>query len=57
MAEISMDKLDGEERRFYQAKLDTTRFFMQRLLPQSGALFSEILAGGESIMAFDDDAF
>jgi hypothetical protein len=30
---------------------------MQRLLPQTGALFSEILAGGNSIMAFDDDAF
>jgi butyryl-CoA dehydrogenase len=57
MAEISLTKLDGEERRFYQAKVDTARFFMQRLLPQSGALFSAILAGGDSIMAFDDDAF
>jgi butyryl-CoA dehydrogenase len=57
MAEISMDKLDGEESRFYQAKVDTARFYMQRLLPQSGALLSSILAGGESIMAFDDDAF
>jgi butyryl-CoA dehydrogenase len=57
MAEISMNKLDGEEHRFYQSKVDTARFYMQRLLPQSGALFSTILAGGESIMAFDDDAF
>jgi butyryl-CoA dehydrogenase len=57
MAEISMAKLDGEERRFYQAKVDTARFYMQRLLPQSGGLFSAILAGGDSIMAFDDDAF
>ncbi|MES9970556.1 MAG: acyl-CoA dehydrogenase C-terminal domain-containing protein [Candidatus Thiodiazotropha sp.] len=57
MAEISMDKLDGEEGRFYKAKVDTARFYMQRLLPESGALFSAILAGGGSIMAFDDDAF
>ncbi|MGD9163499.1 MAG: acyl-CoA dehydrogenase C-terminal domain-containing protein [Chromatiales bacterium] len=57
MAEISLTKLDGEERRFYQAKIDTARFFMQRLLPQSGGLFSAILAGGGSIMAFEDDAF
>ena len=57
MAEISMSKLETEERRFYQAKIDTARFYMQRLLPQSGGLFSTILAGGGSIMAFDDEAF
>jgi butyryl-CoA dehydrogenase len=57
MAEISSSKLDGDEHRFYQAKIDTARFFMQRLLPQSGGLFSAILAGGDSIMAFDDGAF
>ncbi|MEJ2454350.1 MAG: acyl-CoA dehydrogenase C-terminal domain-containing protein [Candidatus Thiodiazotropha sp.] len=57
MAELSQQKLDGEERRFYQAKIDTARFFMQRLLPQSGGLFSAILAGSDSMMAFDDDAF
>jgi butyryl-CoA dehydrogenase len=57
MAEISLAKLDGEERRFYQAKIDTARFYMQRLLPQSGALYSAILTGGDSIMGFDDDAF
>jgi alkylation response protein AidB-like acyl-CoA dehydrogenase len=57
MAEISLAKLDGEERGFYQAKVDTGRFYMQRLLPQSGALLSTIMAGSDSIMAFDDDAF
>ncbi len=57
MAEVSLDKLDGEERRFYQAKLDTARFFMQRLLPQNSGLFSAILAGSKSMMAFEDEAF
>ncbi len=57
MAEISLTKLDGEERRFYQAKIDTGRFFMQRILPQSSGLFSAILAGSGSIMGFDDNAF
>jgi butyryl-CoA dehydrogenase len=57
MAEISLAGLDGDEHRFYQAKIDTARFYMQRLLPQSGGLLSAILAGGGSIMAFDDDAF
>jgi len=57
MAEIALEKLEGEERRFYQAKIDTARFYMQRLLPQSGGLFSAILAGSGTIMAFDDEAF
>ncbi len=57
MAEIALANLDGEERRFYQAKVDTARFFMQRLLPQNSGLFSAILAGGGTIMAFDDEAF
>ncbi len=57
MAELSLPQLEGEERRFYQAKIDTARFFMQRLLPQSGGLFSAILAGSDSMMAFDDEAF
>lgn len=56
-AEISLSKLDGDERRFYQAKVDTARFYMQRLLPQSSGHFSAILAGSRSIMAFDDEAF
>jgi len=43
--------------KFYRAKLNTARFFMQRVLPQSGALFACIVAGGESIEAFDDEDF
>ncbi len=57
MAEISLERVDGDNARFYQAKVDTARFFMDRLLPQSGALFSGIMAGGQSTMDFDDDAF
>ncbi len=57
MAEISLPRIDGENGRFYRAKVDTARFFMDRLLPQSGALFSSIMAGGDSTMAFDDEAF
>jgi butyryl-CoA dehydrogenase len=57
MAEIAISKLDGENPGFYQAKVDTAAFFMQRLLPQSGALLASIMAGGRSTMAFNDDAF
>lgn len=57
MAEISQAKLDNGDAGFYRAKIDTAHFFMDRLLPQSGALFSGIMAGGRSTMAFQDEAF
>jgi len=42
---------------FYQAKLITARFYMQKLLPQTSALASAILAGGKTLREFDDAAF
>ena len=57
MAEISQAKLDNGNADFYRAKIDTAHFFMDRLLPQCGALFSGIMAGGRSTMAFKDEAF
>ncbi|MDX2315790.1 MAG: acyl-CoA dehydrogenase C-terminal domain-containing protein [Gammaproteobacteria bacterium] len=56
-AEIALARKAGDESGFYRAKLNTARFFMQRILPQSSALFSCIVAGGKSIMDFDDDDF
>jgi len=53
-AEIALSR-DGDD--FYRAKLTTARFYMQRVLPQSGALFACIVAGGGSIEAFDDKDF
>jgi alkylation response protein AidB-like acyl-CoA dehydrogenase len=53
-AEIAVQR---KNERFYRAKLNTARFFMQRVLPQSGALFACIVAGGKSIEAFDDEDF
>jgi alkylation response protein AidB-like acyl-CoA dehydrogenase len=41
---------------FYEAKLGTARFFMERLLPQCGALSAAIMAGGRSMMEFDEAA-
>lgn len=57
MAEAALRGDGGETPEFYAAKLATARFFMQRLLPETGALASAILAGGDSMMAFDDAAF
>ncbi|MCA1909651.1 MAG: acyl-CoA dehydrogenase C-terminal domain-containing protein [Magnetospirillum sp.] len=57
MAQQSLDQVDGEDGAFYRAKIGTARFYMERLLPQTGALFSAIMAGGKSMMDFAEDAF
>ena len=45
---------DPERAPFYQAKLATARFYMTKLLPQTGALFSAIMAGAAPVMDLDD---
>jgi hypothetical protein len=59
MAEVAQAKLaDGtEEAPFYKAKLGTARFFMTKILPESGALFAQIMAGSAPLMQFEDAAF
>ncbi|HTJ90930.1 MAG TPA: acyl-CoA dehydrogenase C-terminal domain-containing protein [Acidocella sp.] len=54
MAKLSLPKA---EQRFYKAKLATAKFFMQRLLPQTGALLAGIQSGAEVMMEMEDAAF
>ncbi|MCX8086438.1 MAG: acyl-CoA dehydrogenase C-terminal domain-containing protein [Rhodocyclaceae bacterium] len=54
MARIGLAKEAGEEAAFYRAKVETARFYMQRILPRSEGLAAALRAGGRSIMAFDD---
>ncbi len=48
---------DGARSDFYRTKLDTARFFMARMLPETLGLEQKILAGGETLMALDESAF
>jgi len=57
MAETALAKADNDPDGFYAAKVATARFFMDRMLPQTGALFSAVMAGGGSMMDFDEAAF
>jgi butyryl-CoA dehydrogenase len=59
MAEVSLKKLEEKsgEDDFYRAKLATGAFFMDKVLPQTGALFSSIMAGGSTMIAFPEAAF
>ena len=42
---------------FYKAKLTTAQFYMDRILPQTGALWASIRAGKASMMALEEAAF
>jgi alkylation response protein AidB-like acyl-CoA dehydrogenase len=56
-AEVSLTRADGMAPEFYDAKLATARFYMQRILPQSSGLFAAIMAGKGTTMALDAEAF
>ncbi len=59
MAKTAATKLaDGaEESSFYHAKLATARFYMERILPQAGALYLSIKSGKQAMMALAEAAF
>lgn len=50
-AEVSLEKLpSGVEKEFYEAKISTARFYMQKILPQTTSLLQSIVAGSKSMM-------
>ncbi len=57
MAKVALAKRGGADAAFYEAKLATARFYVQRMLPRSGSLFATIMAGSAAIMEFPDGAF
>jgi hypothetical protein len=58
MAKAAKAALAGsDEKAFYEAKLATARYFMDRYTPDAGALRRKIEAGSESMMALGEEAF
>ncbi len=57
MAEVASKQIDSSDELFYQAKIDTANFYFERLLPQCDALYKNIMAGSDTIMKFNDEAF
>ena len=57
MAQISIEKQGGDGNAFYAAKIVTARFFMERVLPQTGSLFAAIMSGSSTMMEFPDETF
>lgn len=54
---VAQAKVGQEENDFYEAKLHTARFFMQKVLPQTSSLFASIMAGSKPLMAIQDSMF
>ena len=59
IAKVAKERLaEGtDDKKFYETKLITGKFFMERLLPDTGALLSKLTAGAATMMALDADAF
>jgi hypothetical protein len=60
MAKVAADKLpeaSGDDTAFYRAKRATAAFYIDRILPQVGALLYAIKSGKASMMALDEAAF
>lgn len=50
-AAIALTKLEqGGDKDFYEAKITTARFYMQKILPQAVGLLASITNGGDSVM-------
>ncbi|MGA2189305.1 MAG: acyl-CoA dehydrogenase C-terminal domain-containing protein [Steroidobacteraceae bacterium] len=60
MAKVAGEKLpsaEGDDPAFYRAKRATAAFYVDRILPQVGALLYAIRAGKASMMALEESAF
>ncbi len=55
MAQVALPKAAAGG--FYKAKVETAKFYMQRLLPQTGALLAAIQSGATVMMEFEAAAF
>jgi alkylation response protein AidB-like acyl-CoA dehydrogenase len=56
-AMVAKARIGKGEDEFYQAKLKTAQFYMQKVLPKTSGLFSNIMAGAKPLMAYSDPEF
>lgn len=59
MAKVAIEKKAGANGKaaFYESKIQTARFFMERMLPEADARFKMVMAGAQTLMAMEKDAF
>jgi len=57
MAGVAQDRLAGEDVAFYERKLVTARFFMERVMPETAAHLARISSGADAMMELPAEAF
>ena len=59
MARLAAEKLAAgtDEEAFYKAKLQTARFYFQRILPRTRAHVEAMLSGANNLMEMDEEHF
>ncbi|UVI38832.1 acyl-CoA dehydrogenase C-terminal domain-containing protein [Qipengyuania spongiae] len=59
MAKVAQEKLGGspDDKAFYEAKIATARYYMDRFVPDAGALRRKLESGADSMMALGEEAF
>lgn len=61
MAKTALTRLNNSnnksQKAFYEAKLETARFFMNKILPYQYGLLASIVNGSKSIMSLKEEAF
>jgi len=59
MVKAAHAKLEAKEgdQEFYESKLATARFFVQRMLPEADGRFKMVMAGAESLMELEASGF
>ena len=59
MAKVAQAALTAgtDDKAFYEAKLTTARYYMDRYLPDAGALRRKLETGSDSMMALSEEAF
>ncbi len=55
MVKVALEKKD-ENPAFYESKIQTARFFMQRMLPEADWRFKAVMAGARSVMEMKESA-
>jgi hypothetical protein len=57
MAKLAFSRQGDDPTGFYKGKIKTAKFYMHKLMPQTGALLSSLMAGGDTIMDMEDELF
>ncbi len=55
--DISHRKMNDDAKGFYKAKIATGDFFLNKVLPETGALMSSIMSGASSYTKYDNEYF